>query len=44
MFIASVQHINAGQGISGASHAIEALIVFLGLTLIGPGKYSIDKK
>lgn len=27
-----------------ASHSIEMGIVFLGLALVGPGKYSIDKK
>lgn len=44
MLIASLNHINSGDGLMGASHAIEAGIVFLGLTFIGPGKYSIDKK
>lgn len=44
MFIASLKHLNAGDGIMGASHAIEAGIVFLALMFVGPGKYSVDKK
>ncbi|MEO8794678.1 MAG: DoxX family protein [Daejeonella sp.] len=44
MLIASIMHIKSGDGLGGASHAIEAAIVFLGLTFIGPGKYSVDKK
>lgn len=45
MIIATLTHLNSpGQGINEASHAIEAGIVFLSFTLIGPGKYSIDKK
>ena len=44
MVIASIMHLKTGDGIGGASHAIEAAVVFLGLTFIGPGKYSVDKK
>lgn len=42
--IASSMHLGQGQGLSGASHAIELAIVFAGLLFIGPGKYSVDKK
>ena len=44
MSIAALVHFNKGDGINGASHAIELAIVFFSLILIGPGKYSIDKK
>jgi len=44
MVVASIMHLKNGEGINGASHAIEAAVVFFGLTLIGPGKYSVDKK
>ena len=44
MIVACFMHLKGGDGLSVASHAIEAAIVFLGLTFIGPGKYSIDKK
>ena len=44
MIIASIMHLKSGDGLMVASHAIEAAIVFIGLTFIGPGKYSVDKK
>lgn len=44
MVIAGLMHLASGDGISGASHAIELLFVFLGLVFIGPGKHSVDKK
>lgn len=44
MIIAALVHFAKGDGLSGASHAIELGVVFLGLIFIGPGKYSIDKK
>lgn len=44
MIIAALVHFAKGDGINGASHAIELGIVFLSLIFIGPGKYSIDKK
>jgi putative oxidoreductase len=44
MLIAGLYHYKAGDGFQGASHAIEAGIVFLALVFIGPGKYSVDKK
>ena len=44
MSIASLHHLGAGEGINGASHAIEMGIVFVGFALIGPGKYSVDKR
>jgi len=44
MLIAALVHINKGEGIMGASHAIELGIVFFSLVFIGPGKYSVDGK
>jgi len=40
MFIAIMTHIP--DGIMSASHAIESLIIFLSLFLMGGGKYSLD--
>jgi putative oxidoreductase len=44
MAVAATMHLKTGDGLGGASHAIEAAVVFLGLILVGPGKYSVDKK
>jgi len=44
MIIAALVHFSEGEGLQGASHAIELAIVFIGLIFIGPGKYSVDKK
>ncbi len=44
MIVAAIMHIQEGDGIMGASHAIEDGVIFLGLLFLGPGKYSIDKK
>ena len=44
MVVAANMHLKTGDGLGVASHAIEAAAVFIGLTFIGPGKYSVDKK
>lgn len=44
MIIAALVHFGKGEGIMGASHAIELGIVFFSLIFIGPGKYSVDRK
>ncbi|WP_316846538.1 DoxX family protein [Pedobacter psychrodurus] len=44
MVIAALVHFGKGDGLGGASHAIELGIAFFGLIFIGPGKYSVDKK
>lgn len=44
MAIASLTQLTKGQGLDGASHAMELGIVFIGLIFVGPGKYSLDKK
>lgn len=43
MVIAAMMHMNAGDGLKVASHAIELGIVFVGLVFIGPGKFSVDR-
>ena len=42
--IAAITHFVKGDGLSGASHAVEAAIMFTGLFIIGPGRYSADRK
>jgi putative oxidoreductase len=44
MIVAAATHLGKGDGLQGASHAIELAIVFAGLLFVGPGKYSVDKK
>ena len=44
MVVAAASHLSRGEGLGGASNAIEVGIVFLSLILIGPGKYSLDEK
>lgn len=43
MLVAALKHLGMGDGVSGASHAIELGTVFIGLFILGPGKYSVDK-
>jgi putative oxidoreductase len=44
MAVASAMHLGKGDGILGASHAIELGLVFFALLFIGPGAHSIDKR
>jgi putative oxidoreductase len=44
MIIAALVMLGKGNGLKGASQAIELGIVFFALIFIGPGKYSVDKK
>jgi putative oxidoreductase len=44
MIIAALVMLGKGDGLKGASQAIELGVVFFGLIFIGPGKYSVDKK
>lgn len=44
MMVAAKMHFDKGEGLTGASHAIENGILFLSLIIIGPGKDSIDKE
>jgi putative oxidoreductase len=43
MVMATMSHLAGGDGVMGASHSLELAIVFLGLFILGPGKYSVDK-
>jgi len=43
MFVAAMHHFANGDGLAGASHAIEAGITFLSLLFIGPGEYRLKK-
>ncbi len=42
MFVAALVHLDKGDGIKGASHAIEAGVVFIALALTGPGRYAVE--
>ena len=44
MLMAAWQHLSKGDGLGKASHAIEAGFLFIGLMLIGPGRFSIDER
>lgn len=44
MITAAVMHLSNGDGLMGSSHPIELGIVFLAMFIIGPGRYSIDKR
>lgn len=42
MAVATTMHLTHGDGLSVASHAIEAGIVFVSLILMGAGRFSLD--
>lgn len=42
MVVATMFKFGSGAGFAGAAPAIEMLVIFLGLILIGPGRYSLD--
>jgi len=44
MIVAAIMHLSNGDGLMGSSHPIENAIVFLAMFIIGPGRYSIDKR
>lgn len=44
MLVAAFTHITGGEGISGASHALESAFVFAALLLSGGGQYSLDNQ
>lgn len=41
--VAAAHHFAAGDGVKGASHALELVFAFSGLVFLGPGLYSVDK-
>ena len=44
MIVAAIHHLSVGDGLIGASHAIETGFAFFVLFFTGPGKFSFDKK
>lgn len=44
MVVAATSHLSKGDGFGGASHAIEAGIVFAAMLLVGPGRFALDEK
>jgi putative oxidoreductase len=44
MFVATLNHLQRGEGVGAASHAIELGIVFIGLVFMGAGRYSLDAR
>ncbi len=44
MTVAAIMHLSQGDGLTVASHAIEAGIVFFSLLFIGPGAWSLDRR
>lgn len=44
MVMAALNHFAKGDGFGRASHAIEACFVFVAMFLVGPGRYSLDKR
>ncbi len=43
MIVATAMHLGLGEGLPGASHALEALVVFVVLILTGSGSYSLEQ-
>jgi len=44
MLVATVMHLGMGDGLKGSSHSIEIGFVFLGLILVGGGRFSLDAR
>ncbi|HOV11761.1 MAG TPA: DoxX family protein [Bacteroidales bacterium] len=44
MIIATLMHLSVGDGLKGASHAMEMGIVFLSVIFTGAGRYSLDHR
>lgn len=44
MVVAAAMHLGMGEGLKGASHPIEIGFVFLGLILVGGGRFALDAK
>jgi putative oxidoreductase len=44
MLVATASHLDRGDGLGGASHAIELAFVFASLFLIGPGAYRFGRR
>lgn len=44
MVVAAAMHLDKGDGLGGASHAIETGLAFFGLVVLGAGRYSLDAR
>ena len=44
MAVAATNHLAKGDGLGGASHAIEVGLLFVGLIFLGAGRYSVDAR
>lgn len=44
MIVAAAMHLDKGDGLKGASHAIEVGFALIGLIGVGAGKYSLDAR
>jgi putative oxidoreductase len=44
MLVAAKMHLDGGDGLSGASHAIEDGFALIGLLVLGAGRYSVDAR
>jgi len=44
MVVATAHHLDSGDGLGRASHAIEAAILFAALLLIGPGRHVLSRR
>ncbi|MCB9680771.1 MAG: DoxX family protein [Alphaproteobacteria bacterium] len=44
MVVAAKMHLDNGDGVMGASHAIEDGVAFLAIVLLGPGRFSVDRR
>lgn len=44
MLVALLSHLDAGHDFIESSHSLEALVVFVGLVLTGPGRFALDAR
>lgn len=44
MGMAMISHLANGDSFMVYSHSLELMIIFIGMTVSGPGKYSLDQK
>ena len=42
MLVATITHLERGDGFRGAAHAMKMMFTFFGLMMLTPGKYSLD--
>lgn len=43
MFVAALMHLKKGDGLAGASHAIELMVVFVAIVFSGAGRFSLGR-